>query len=39
MSLWSRIGNVVRGNRLRREIDEELESHIVVWPGQDPEAA
>ena len=28
MSLWSRIGNVLRGERLNREIDEELESHI-----------
>src|SRR5260370_4443507 len=28
MSLWSRIVNVVRGDRLSREIDEELQSHI-----------
>ena len=28
MSLWSRIANVFRGDRLNREIDEELESHI-----------
>jgi predicted permease len=28
MSLWSRIANVFRGNRLIREIDEELEAHI-----------
>ena len=28
MSLWSRIGNVFRGDRLSREIDEEIESHI-----------
>src|SRR4029077_1183893 len=28
MSLWSRIVNVVRGDRLNREVDEELESHI-----------
>jgi putative ABC transport system permease protein len=28
MSLLSRIGNVLRGDRLNREIDEELESHI-----------
>ena len=28
MSLWSRIANVFRGDRLSREIDEELQSHI-----------
>jgi predicted permease len=28
MSLWSRIANVFRGDRLSRDIDEELESHI-----------
>src|SRR5438477_12413223 len=28
MSLWSRFANVFRGDRLSREIDEELESHI-----------
>src|SRR5882757_5256698 len=28
MSLWSRITNVFRGDRLNREIDEELQSHI-----------
>src|SRR5271156_632426 len=38
MSLWSRIVNVVRGNRLNRELDEELESHIqeAVEQGRDP---
>jgi putative ABC transport system permease protein len=38
MSLWSRIGNVFRGERLSREIDEELESHIeeAVEQGLDP---
>src|ERR1700722_2825534 len=28
MSFWSRIANVLRGERLSREIDEELASHI-----------
>ena len=28
MSLWSRLANVFRGNRLSREIDEELASHL-----------
>src|SRR5882762_992545 len=28
MSVWSRIANVLRGDRLSREIDEELQSHI-----------
>src|SRR6266852_2968275 len=28
MSLWSRIVNVVRGDGLSRELDEELESHL-----------
>ncbi|WP_321477667.1 ABC transporter permease [uncultured Paludibaculum sp.] len=28
MSFWSRLSNVFRGDRLNREIDEELESHI-----------
>jgi predicted permease len=38
MSLWSRIGNVLRGNRMNREIDEELESHIeeAIAQGRDP---
>src|SRR5260370_22342249 len=38
MSLWSRITNVVRGDRLSREIDEELESHIeeATQQGRDP---
>ena len=41
MSLWSRISNVVRGRRLNREIDEELESHIAeaVEQGRDPAEA
>jgi predicted permease len=39
MSLWSRIINVVRGDRLNREIDEEFESHIqeAIERGRDPE--
>jgi putative ABC transport system permease protein len=38
MSLWSRIGNVLRGDRLNREIDEELEAHIeeAIAHGRDP---
>jgi predicted permease len=38
MSLRSRIINVVRGDRLNREIDEELESHIeeAMEQGRDP---
>jgi len=38
MSLWSRIGNVLRGDRLNREIDDELESHIAeaITQGRDP---
>src|SRR6267378_2668458 len=38
MSLWSRIANVFRGDRLNREIDEELESHIqeAIQNGRDP---
>ena len=41
MSLWSRVANVFRGDRLNREIDEELESHIseAVEQGRDPEEA
>ena len=38
MSWWSRIANVLRGDRLSREIDEELESHIeeAIEQGRDP---
>ena len=38
MSLWTRITNVLRGDRLSREIDEELESHIAeaIEQGRDP---
>src|ERR1700681_4676553 len=41
MSLWSRIGNIFRGDRLSREIDEELESHIeeAIEQGRDPAEA
>src|SRR5271155_5098489 len=37
MSVWSRIANVLRGERLNREIDEELESHIeeAIAEGRD----
>ena len=38
MSLWTRVANVFRGDRLNREIDEEFESHIAeaVEAGRDP---
>ncbi len=38
MSLWSRIANVLRGERLSREIDEELQSHLAeaIEHGRDP---
>jgi predicted permease len=41
MSLWSRIANVFRGDRVSREIDEELASHIeeAVAQGRDPAEA
>ena len=41
MSLWSRLGNAVRGERLNREIDEEFEGHIeeAIAAGRDPEEA
>lgn len=41
MSFWSRITNVLRGDRLSREIDEELQSHIqeAIEQGRDPAEA
>jgi predicted permease len=41
MSLWSRIGNAFRGDRLSREIDEEMQSHLeeAVRQGRDPDEA
>jgi predicted permease len=41
MSLWSRIANVFRNDRVSREIDEELQSHIeeAVAQGRDPAEA
>ena len=41
MSVWSRIANVLRGDRLNREIDEEFEAHVeeAIEQGRDPEAA
>lgn len=41
MSLWSRISNALRGERLNREIDEEFEAHIAaaIDAGRDPEEA
>ncbi len=41
MSLWSRIANTLRGDRVRREIDEELRSHFeeALRQGRDPKEA
>jgi predicted permease len=41
MSWWSRISNAVRGERLNREIEEELQSHIdeAIASGRDPKEA
>src|SRR5436309_3480756 len=41
MSLWSRIGNAFRGDRLSREIDEEFQAQIdeAISLGRDPEEA
>jgi predicted permease len=41
MSLWSRISNAVHGERLNREIEEELQSHIeeAIASGRDPKEA
>lgn len=38
MSLWTRIGNALRGDKLNRELDEEFESHIAeaIEAGRDP---
>ena len=41
MSMWSRMKNVLRGERVSREIDEEFEAHIAetVDDGRDPAEA
>src|SRR6266700_359215 len=41
MSFWSRMANVFRGDRLSREIDEELQTHIAdaIEQGRDPAEA
>jgi predicted permease len=41
MSLWSRISNALQGERLNREIEEELQSHIeeAITSGRDPAEA
>ena len=41
MSLWSRISNAVRGERLNREIDEEMQAHVdeAIASGRDPREA
>jgi len=41
MSVWTRVWNVFRGDRLNRELNEEFESHMeeAVAEGRDPEEA
>ena len=41
MSVWSRIVNTLRGERLNREIEEELQSHLeeAIASGRDPDEA
>jgi putative ABC transport system permease protein len=41
MSLWARLSNVFRGDRLNRQLDEEIESHIAdaIEQGRDPAEA
>jgi putative ABC transport system permease protein len=41
MSLWSRVANVFRGEKLTSEIAEEMDSHIAeaVERGRDPDEA
>src|SRR6202047_3575073 len=41
MPLWSRLDNVLRSDRLNREIDEELQSHVeeAIAQGRDPAEA
>ena len=41
MSLWTRFNNLFRTDRLRRDLDEELESHIAeaIEEGRSPEEA
>ncbi len=39
MSLWSRIGNALRGDRLSREIDEEMQSHLAEAAEQGRDSA
>jgi putative ABC transport system permease protein len=39
MSWWSRLANLARGDRLNRELDEELQAHIdeAIASGRDPD--
>jgi predicted permease len=41
MSVWSRISNALQGERLNREIEEELQSHVeeAIASGRDPDEA
>ncbi len=38
MSMWTRVRNVFRGERLNREIQEEMDAHLAeaVAEGRDP---
>ena len=38
MSLWSRVGNAFRGDKVNREIQEEFEAHVeeAIAAGRDP---
>jgi len=41
MSIWSRFANIFRGDRVNRELDEEIQSHIdeAIANGRDPDEA
>jgi hypothetical protein len=41
MSIWSRLANVFRSDRLSHEIDEEIQSHMeeAIAQGRDPAEA
>src|ERR1700751_5626971 len=41
MSFWTRIANVFRGERVNRELDEEMEAHVeeAIEQGRDPAEA
>lgn len=41
MKVWRRLANVFRGDRVNREIDEELQSHVdeAIQHGREPDEA